>query len=189
MAVKEVWEDLDGARVGRLINWRQNPLSTSQRLSLGNSLNSSHIGLPVYDIDLLKVFYWEGTQWSTNTTSTPGSGTIDLIAGEIISSGMVVIIFTDGKVYKYDINDESHAGLTCGIAKTSGISGNTITITLPGEIHVEVGSGWQAGISYYVASNSLLSSTAPTVGIVKKIGTGITTDTILVNNYDELILI
>lgn len=115
--------------------------------------------------------------------------TLTLISAQSISSGMVVIIGTDGKVYKYDITNENHAGLTCGIAKTSGAVLGQITITLPGNIHVEVGSGWLPGISYFVNSNSLLDSIAPTTGIVKEIGTGISTDTVFIKNYNEFIII
>lgn len=114
---------------------------------------------------------------------------LSLTAGETISSGMAVVIWTDNKVYKYDITNSAHAGLTCGIAKTSGTLDNFMDIVLPGNIITESGSGWISGISYFVAATSLLTSTAPTSGIIKKIGTGIDVDTILVNNYNELIII
>ena len=114
---------------------------------------------------------------------------ITRVAGENISSGMAVIIGTDNKIYKYDITNENHCGLSVGIAKTSGITGNNMNVTLPGSIITEVGSGWQSGESYFVSATSILTTTPPLVGVIKKIGTGIDTDTILINNYNELILI
>lgn len=114
---------------------------------------------------------------------------LSLTAGESISSGMAVVIWTDNKVYKYDISNVNHAGLTCGIAKTSGILDNLMDVVLPGNIHVEVGSGWSVGNSYYISATSILTTTAPTTGIIKKIGTGIDTDTIFINDYNEFITI
>lgn len=111
-------------------------------------------------------------------------------AGEAISSGMAVVIWTDGKIYKYNITNDSHAGLTCGIAKTStSADGEPITITLPGNIHTESGSGWDSGLKYFISSTSILTTTPPTTGIVKLIGTGISVDTIFIDNYNELITI
>ena len=111
------------------------------------------------------------------------------IAGENISSGMAVVIETDGLVYRYDIFNYNHAGLSCGIAKTSGIFTETITLKIVGNILTEVGSGWLAGKSYFVGVNSLLTVSAPLIGVVKKIGTGIANDTIIIENYTEHILI
>lgn len=111
-------------------------------------------------------------------------------AGEAISSGMAVVIWTDGKIYKYNITNDTHAGLTCGIAKTSTSSdGEPITVTLPGNIHIESGSGWDSGLKYFISSTSVLITTPPTLGIVKLIGTGISVDTIFVDNYNEIITI
>lgn len=110
-------------------------------------------------------------------------------SGEIISAGMAVVIETNGLVYKYDIFNYNHAGLSCGIAKTSGIPAGIITIKLASKILTEVGSGWLAGNSYFVGANSLLTIIPPIVGIVKKIATGIGIDTVIVENYTEHILI
>ena len=120
------------------------------------------------------------------STST---GVLYLTSAENISSAMVVVVGQDGFAYKYDITNPNHSGLTCGITNTSATTGQTIKITLPSNIITDVGSGWSAGKSYYVATNSLLSETAPTTGIVKKIATGIRTDTVLIDNYIEYTLL
>lgn len=117
------------------------------------------------------------------------SGELLRIAGENISSGMAIIINNDNKVYKYNILDNSHAGLSCGISKTSALINENITIVLPENQLTEVGSGWLSGISYFIGSNSLLTSTSPSSGISKKIATGIEVDTVIINNYPEHILL
>ena len=117
------------------------------------------------------------------------SGELLRIAGENISSGMAIIINNDNKVYKYNILDNNHAGLSCGISKTSALINENITIVLPENQLTEVGSGWLSGVSYFIGSNSLLTSTSPSSGISKKIATGIAVDTVLINNYPEHILL
>lgn len=117
------------------------------------------------------------------------SGELLRIAGENISSGMAIIINNDNKVYKYNILDNNHAGLSCGISKTSALINENITIVLPENQLTEVGSGWLSGVSYFIGSNSLLTSTSPSSGISKKIATGISVDTVLINNYPEHILL
>ena len=63
MAANEIYVDLDGGTINNLINWRHNPLSTSERTSLGVTLNASNVGLFVFDTTLLQGFYWSGTAW------------------------------------------------------------------------------------------------------------------------------
>ena len=114
---------------------------------------------------------------------------INKVAGENISSGMAVIVWTDNLVYKYNIANLAHAGLTCGISKTSGLVGETILVVTPENKLTEVGSGWNVGKSYFIGSNSLLTVIPPTSGISKKIATGVDVDTIIINNYPEHILL
>lgn len=176
--------DADG---NKIVNIILNPLTTVQRTAKGALLGLADEGYVCFDVDLDLLFFWDGVQW----INAGGGGTseMDFIAGENISSGMAVVIWTDGSVYKYDVANNLHAGLTCGIAKTSVLIGNQITVTLTGSIHQEVGSGWLPGVSYFVSTTSILSSTAPTIGIVKKIGTGVDIDTIFINDYPEVITI
>ena len=117
------------------------------------------------------------------------AGSVTKIAGENISSGMAIVVWTDGLVYKYDISNINHAGISCGMSKTSGSIGSNITIIFAENELTEVGSGWGPGNSYYIGSNSLLTTTPPLTGISKKIATGIGIDTIVINNYPEHILL
>ena len=124
-----------------------------------------------------------------NPPSSAILGEIIKVAGENISSGMAIIIDVDNKAYKYDITNYNHAGLSCGIAKTSASNFQTLTIKTSGNVLTEVGSGWQPGKSYFIGSNSILTENPPTVGIIKKIATGVDLDKIIVENYSEYILI
>jgi hypothetical protein len=117
------------------------------------------------------------------------SGELIKVAGENISSGMAIIIDTDDLVYKYNILNNNHAGLSCGISKTSALLGSSLIIVLPENQLTEVGSGWGSGLSYFIGSNSLLTTISPTSGISKKIATGIGIDTVIINNYPEHILL
>lgn len=172
----------------------------SNVLVKGNTtVTLSTAGFTQYPLEPSLVIYTgSGGEWGTFTgdiqTQTDlvdgfQARVITLTAGETISSGMAVVIWTDNQVYKYDITDDTHAGLTCGIAKTSGTVGNPMDVTLTGSIHTEVGSGWAAGNSYYIAATSLLTTTPPVVGIVKKIATGLSADTVFINDYNEFITI
>ena len=111
------------------------------------------------------------------------------ISGEAISSGMALISATDGKVYKYDIANEDHYGKFIGISKTSATANLPIQIYKKGDIANEVGSGWGQGLIYYIASTSLLTTTAPLVGTVVSVGVGIATDRIIINSSQEIITI
>lgn len=105
--------------------------------------------------------------------------------GENIASGLAVIIWTNNKIYKYDITNPNHIGLTCGVSKTSATTGNDIVVVLVGGVLTDVGSGWNSGLSYYISATSTLTTTAPTTGVIKKIATGINVDTIIINDYIE----
>ena len=120
-----------------------------------------------------------------NSTS---SNVITAIAGENISGGKAVIINTDGLVHVYDITNEAHYGLSVGIAKTAATTGNTIDVFING-IVTEGGSGWLAGIKYYVSSTGILSNTPPVSGLTKLVGVGTANDKILITNVFELITI
>jgi hypothetical protein len=75
MAVKQIWTDLDGVKVGILKDWAHNPLTTAQRITLGGTLNSAHVGLQCFDTDLLLNFYWTGSIWSGATAPITGAMT------------------------------------------------------------------------------------------------------------------
>jgi hypothetical protein len=73
MAIKEYYHDIDGKKVNILKDWRLNPLSTIERTSLGNALDTAHSGLVVFDITLGRLFAWDGAQWVS--PEAPSGGT------------------------------------------------------------------------------------------------------------------
>lgn len=121
-----------------------------------------------------------------------GGGTsleITKLAGENISGQMVVILDTDNKIYKYNISNTAHYGKCIGISKTSASTGNNITVSVIGSELLSSGSGWTTGVTYFVSSASLLTSTPPTTGLLKRIALGIDTDKVLIENFEERILL
>ena len=110
------------------------------------------------------------------------------VAGENISGGKAVIVYTDGLVYVYDISNEAHYGLSVGIAKTAATTGGAIDVFMNG-IATEAGSGWVAGKKYYVSSTGVLTDTPPVTGLSKLVGVGTKTDSILITNIFEVITI
>lgn len=123
-----------------------------------------------------------------NPISTVGTVKKNFIAGVIINGGKALIMDIDGKVYPFDITDESHYDKYVGIAETAANQDDICTVVINGEVKT-LGSGWLVGIPYYIAATSFLSSTPPSTGIVKQIGVGISNDTILITNGTELIAI
>lgn len=72
MAYKDILYDLRGMKVGKLINWRNNPVTTSERLILGALLSDNHSGLEAWDTDEKKKYIWDGDDWLDITGSGGG---------------------------------------------------------------------------------------------------------------------
>lgn len=82
-ASKNIYVDYNGMKANSLINWKLNPLSTSDRLVLGGSLTLTNEGLPVFDVTLNQLYFWDGTGW---ITSGGGGGVVwGSITGSISS--------------------------------------------------------------------------------------------------------
>lgn len=75
MAKKEYYHDLDGLKIGKIVNFRLNPLTTAQKTSLGGTLNSTHTGLSVFDTNLNQIFYWDGTAFVSGVAPLNGAMT------------------------------------------------------------------------------------------------------------------
>lgn len=123
-----------------------------------------------------------------NPVSSTGTVKKNFIAGTIINGGKAVVMDTDGKIYPFNIANDSHYDKYVGVAETAALQDDICTVVINGEVKT-LGSGWLTGTPYYIASTSFLTDTPPTVGIVKQIGVGIATDTILITNGTELIAI
>jgi len=139
------------------------------------------------DVDLY-ITDLSGNYHKVNPTSSTSAVKKNFITGAVINGGKAVIMDIDGKIYPFDITNESHYDKYVGVAESSSIENDVCTIVLNGEIKT-IGTGWLAGIPYYIASTSFLSNIPPSTGIIKQIGVGISTDTILITNGTELIAI
>lgn len=103
----------DGAKLNILKNWRLNPLSTVERVDLGASLDTRHIGLPVYDTTARELFFWTGIAWQTSGSGGGGGGT---------GSGII------------SVYNETPSGLTNGI----NLNFNTVSPYISGSTRVTV---------------------------------------------------
>lgn len=168
----------------------QYTLITPNQILINDTLDVSDYLVVLYSGAEVGVLpYYTQSQTDALISNSVDGGSITKITGENISSGTAVVIWTNGLVYKYDISNINHAGIGCGISKTSALMGESLTVVFAENKLTEVGSGWSAGNSYYIGSNSLLTTISPTSGISKKIATGIGVDTIIINNYPEHILL
>lgn len=112
-----------------------------------------------------------------------------MVSGQAISSGKAVVIKGDGRAYVYDISDEDHYGLMCGLAKTAAsAAGEDIVVVFSG-VAEQPGAGWIAGQRYYISASGTLNTSPPSSGIIRMVGAGVGTDKILLNSSQEYITI
>lgn len=179
MAAEEVWIDLDGMKVGVLKDWRTNPLTTVQRITLGASLNANNVGLPVFDTDLKVPFYWDGTGWN-NGTVINNSVITSIKLGETIGSGFLVYIDqATGKAFKYNQNDTSLYDVSVGFTNQAGILNDNVQLILAGEC-TQMG-GLVTGKLYYADNNGGITTIPPTLDIFQPVGIAKNPTTLFVN--------
>lgn len=73
MASTPFYHDIDLVRVGQITNVRKHNISTVDRVDLGDELDTSHIGLFVWDVDEGKGYTWNGTEWISDGVEIEGS--------------------------------------------------------------------------------------------------------------------
>lgn len=76
MATKQIYHDLDLVKVSQLKQARIQNITTSDRTTLGGTLNSGHIGLLVYDTDEEVLYLWDGSDWLPINTTISGAMTL-----------------------------------------------------------------------------------------------------------------
>jgi len=105
MAIKQLLYDIDGVKLGKLINWRNNPLTTIQRITLGLSLSAIHSGLECWDTDENIKYVWNGSVWipinevnitivnvlTTTHNATQTSGHVVLLVDAAAAGGNVTV--------------------------------------------------------------------------------------------------
>ena len=109
-----------------------------------------------------------------------------MIAGEVISSGMAVIIRGE-KVYKFDVNNEELYGHQVGIAVTASSNADeAINIQLDGIVHIP-GWGLETDTLYYIGNNSLPTIFTINMKLVVVIGVAISSDKLKLNFLTQVI--
>lgn len=73
MATRDFYTDLDLQKVSSLVNARIQNITTTARGTLAGTLNTNHIGLIVFDTDLLQQFYWSGSAFIAGVPSIVGA--------------------------------------------------------------------------------------------------------------------
>jgi hypothetical protein len=73
MATKQYFHDIDLQSVSQLTNARIHNITTANRTTLAGTLNTNHIGLVVFDTDLLQQFYWSGSAFIPGVASVVGA--------------------------------------------------------------------------------------------------------------------
>lgn len=73
MAIRDIYTDLDLQKVSSLVNTRIQNITTAARTTLAGTLNTNHIGLIVFDTDLLQQFYWSGSAFIAGVASVAGA--------------------------------------------------------------------------------------------------------------------
>lgn len=107
-------------------------------------------------------------------------------AGEVISSGMAVIIRGE-KVYKFDVNNEELYGHQVGIAVTASSNADEdINIQLDGIVHIP-GLGLEPDTLYYIGNNSLPTIFTINMKLVVVIGVAISSDKLKLNFLTQVI--
>lgn len=75
MAIRDYYTDIDLQKVSSLVNARIQNITTVNRATLAGTLNTAHIGLIVFDTDLLQQFYWSGSAFIAGTATIAGAMT------------------------------------------------------------------------------------------------------------------
>lgn len=109
------------------------------------------------------------------------SSKIYKLAGEIINGGCALMLNSDNKVYKFDINNPSHAGKFVGMSDRAVVQNESCPVTVTGVYENDM-IGYVPGTRYYISATSILTSTPPTTGILHCVGVGAGVRKVLLNN-------
>jgi hypothetical protein len=125
-AVKKYLHDLDLVR-NKLLNPILNPLSTSQRITLGASLSALDEGYTTYDITLDAIYFWDGSAW---ITPTGGGGAVwGSITGTLTAQADLTA-YLAANYYPLSSNPAGYlTAAVTSVATSAPITGGTITTT------------------------------------------------------------
>lgn len=61
MTSRQIYVDLDFNKVAQILNARLHNLTTTERNTLANTLDGTHVGLVVYDTTEKQIYTWDGS--------------------------------------------------------------------------------------------------------------------------------
>lgn len=81
MSEIQVYQDWSWEKVSQLKNFRVHNITTTDRSTLGGTLNTNHKGLLVYDTDLQAMYTWDGSAWDTVSSTITGAVVLRGVVG------------------------------------------------------------------------------------------------------------
>lgn len=108
-------------------------------------------------------------------------------AGEILG-GQRLVMLKDGKAFYYDITNENNLGTFIGITNQSSVTDTDIDVYGFGQV-INFGWGLTPNATYYAGTNGQMTTTAPTLGILQRIGVAVDANTLRMQLSEPLILI
>jgi len=115
MATKSFYHDIHLHKVSELVEARIQNIATTDRTTLGGTLNTSNKGLVVFDTDLSKLFIWGGSAWQEVAASVSGAmtykGSVAFNATEPTSPSVGdFYVFSDAGTNTWNTSDVVQAG-------------------------------------------------------------------------------
>ena len=111
-----------------------------------------------------------GAQGPRGLPGLPGGSSVEVTAGETISSGRAVIM-DGGKAYLFQPGTPAHVGRAYGISASSGVLNGSVTVQIVGEITDASFFTFTADTALWVWANGEIKNTLPTgVATIQKAG-------------------
>lgn len=108
-------------------------------------------------------------------------------AGQNLSSGNLLMLGDDARVYKNDPTDEANYGRAIGFAKMAVVTGEDEEVITEG-VYVEGGFGLTPGAVYYAGLNGSITATPPEAGMSQVVGVAKDADTLVIEIQEPIIL-
>jgi len=105
-----------------------------------------------------------GLQGPAGPDGAAGGQTVDLTAGQNLSTGRVVIVDA-GKAWYFQNTDAAHHGRAYGITKTSATANGTVTVALSGIVE-DSAFGFAADTVLWVGADGEIFNTQPVTGVI-----------------------
>lgn len=105
-----------------------------------------------------------GAQGPRGEPGLPGGSSVEVTAGQNLSSGRVVIVDA-GKAWYFQNTDAAHHGRAYGITTTSGTTNGTVTVAISGIIEDSAFS-FAADTVLWVGADGEIFNAQPVTGVI-----------------------